>query len=174
MNKKSKKQPYRNALLRLRKKHVLLDSLYKENQCLNADALYKREEAQTLLKSAVHDKEQTEVLHKEALKELKQYNPYHPALCSITEIQGVSTEDHVLRYRISAPRIGWNDEKKSGMVRMVCYEQSSNNYKTVAYGFSAKLINDCKEIINEDYIDMISNDIARELISLATTEMKEW
>jgi len=172
MAKKTKKQPYRNALLKLNKERSSLDSLYKENQRLNANLLYKREEAQALLKSAAQDKEKAEKLHESALKELKQSNPYHPDLFSNHTIGSATIED-ALRYRITRPVIGWNDDQNMGVVRLICHKQHGS-YETVAYGFSGALIKNNNKYISENFIDDLSKSIAMELIELATKKMQEW
>lgn len=172
MSKRTKKQPYRNTLLKLKKERSSLISLYKENQRLNASALYNQKEAQTLLKSTAQDKEQVELLRNEVLNELKQYNPYHPALCSSVKVQNNTIED-ALRYRIASPRVDWNDTQKSGAISIVCHKQPER-YETIAYGFSDALIKNCDTYISEDMVDKISKDIATDLIEMATTKMKEW
>lgn len=172
MRKKTKKQPYRNALLKLNKERSSLDSLYKENQRLNANLLYKREEAQTLLKSAAQDKEKAEKLRSAALQELKQINPYHPDLFNSHNIDNATIDD-ALRYRMASPVIGWNDNQHMGMVRLTCYKQYGK-YETVAYGFSEALIKNGNRYISEKFIDDLSKSIALELTELATKKMKEW
>ena len=172
MQKKGKKQPYRNALLKLKKERFSLDSLYKENQRLNANLLYKREEAQSLLKSAAQDKESAEKLRDAANKELEHINPYHPELFNSFSIGSVTIEE-ALRYRISSPVIGWDDQQNIGLIRLTCHKQSGN-YETVAYGFSDALIKNSKRYISEEFIEDISKNIAKELTNLAFKKMKEW
>ena len=172
MSRRTKKQPYRNALLKLKKERASLNILYKENQCLNASALYKQKEAQSLLQSAAEDKEQIEILRNEMLKELKQYNPYHPSLHTNVDVTNVTIDD-ALRYRISAPSVNWDDTQKCGMVSINCHKQP-NKQETVVFGFSEALVKDCERYISEDMIDIISKQIATDLMETATTKMKEW
>lgn len=172
MGKKTKKQPYRNALLRLFKKRSSLDSLYKENQRLNANLLYKQKEAQALLRSVAVDKEKSEKYRDSLQKELRDVNPYHPDLYPNKLTCNVSIED-ALRYRISSPFIGWDDREKQGVVSIVCLNQNGQR-ETVAYAFSDAYIRECNAYINEEFIENLSKKIARDLTKLATTKMKEW
>jgi len=172
MRKKTKKQPYKNALLKLTKERSSLDSLYKENQRLNANLLYKQKEAQTLLRSAAVDKEKMEQYRDSLQKELRDVNPYHPNLYPNDLTFNVSKED-ALRYRISSPSMSWDDNNNQGIIRMVCYNQTGK-YETVAYAFSGALIKDRNEYINEELVEDLGKTIARDLLRLTTTKMKEW
>ncbi len=172
MSRKSKKQPYRNALLKLKKERASLDSLYKENLRLNANALYKQQEAHDLLNSAAQDKERAEKLRNEVLKELKQYNPYHPALHNNIVVENIIITD-ALRYRISAPYINWDDNLHSGSVRIVCHKQP-NQYETLSFGFTESFIEERVIYRSDELIDDISKTITKELMTLANTKMKEW
>jgi len=173
MRKKSKKQPYRNALLKLTKERSSLDSLYKENQRLNANLLYKQKEAHSLLTAAAVDKEEAEKYFDNARKELQFVNPYHPDLMSIHMVNSTFQTEDVLQYRMTVPTLDWNDQEQTGIVKFVCHKQN-NNYQTIAFGFSQAYIKNCDRYINMNLIEDISKTIATELVLLATKKMKEW
>lgn len=175
MAKKSKKQPYRNALLKLKKERSSLDGLYKENQRLNANLLYRQEEARALLRSAAEDKEKVERLHNAVREELKNVNPYHPdlTLAGIHIASGTFSVEDAMRYRISIPSTNWNDARQEGVVRLT-YQEQNGRRETAAYGFSGKLIKNGKSYISDEFIEDLSKSIAIQLTELATTKMKGW
>ncbi len=172
MSRKSKKQPYRNALLKLKKERSSLDVLYKENQRLNASLLYKHQEAQTLLKQAAKDRESTERLQGEALKEIRSVNRYHPALFDSSEIS-LTVPSDVLRYRISPPHVDWDDAEKMGIVKIACGKVNGENAQ-IAYGFSEAMIKNQLMDVDGYIIDGLSKQIAGEMIAHAVKHMRKW
>jgi len=171
MSRKTKKQPYRNALLKLKKERDSLCALFKENQRLNANALYNQEEARTLLKSAFTDKEQAKRMYDEARKELKNTNMFHPMLNAEYAINASST-DTALMYRIARPSMNWNDESNSGAVYITCYNQKTNKHERLAFGFSAEYVKNGR--YNYDgFIDDMGKEIANQLMMMAFTKFKE-
>jgi hypothetical protein len=173
MRKKTKKQPYRNALLKLTKERSSLDSLYKENQRLNANLLYKQKEAHSLLTSAAMDKEKAEKYFDNARKELQTVNPYHPDLMSVHTISDTFRVEDVLRYRMAMPTVHWDDFHQQGIVKLVYHKQGGGR-ETVAFGFSEAYIKDDDRYINADVIEDMGKAIATELVALANKKMKEW
>jgi len=173
MSRKSKKQPYRNALLKLKKERSSLDSLYKENQRLNASLLYKHQEAQDLLKTSADKRASAERLFEEARHEIRTANPYHPTLFEESEICCTSVQE-ALQYRISAPRVGWDDYTKEGIVKITCHDQLGG-ISSVAYGVSGGMLRAPQGLRYHDgFINDLSTKIAIELITLAEKQMKEW
>lgn len=171
MSKTTKKQPYRNALLKIKKERFSLDSLYKENQRLNADALYKQKEAQVLLNNSAKNKEKAKMLFDEAVKELHNSNAYHPALFNSSAPISVSCQDALL-YRIVIPNMDWDDSTDKGMVRMV-FSAHGGIPQTVAYAFSGGALKHSKSHICKNLIDDLSKKIATQLTTLVIKKMKE-
>jgi hypothetical protein len=178
MSKRNKKQPYRNALLKLKKERNFLESLYKENQRLNANLLYKRKEAQTLLYEAAQEKDEAAKIRLEAENELQKANPYHPMLMATRDINANATYEpidihYALTYRLAAPSITWNESENRGVVKITCHKQP-NRYETLAYGFSEALIKSGNVNDYQETIKSLSEEIAEELIKVASTKLKEW
>ena len=125
------------------------------------------------------DKKKADKFFDEARKELKAVNPYHPDLMSVHKMGGTMAMsdtfcvEDVLRYRMTAPTMDWDDFQQRGEVRLICHKQGGG-YETVGYGFSEAHIKDYNGYISANVIEDMGKAIAAELVALAAKKMKGW
>jgi len=170
MARKSRKQPYRNALLKIEKERASIELLQKENLRLNANLLYKQQEAKESLQEAIIEKEKASEISEMARNELREANPYHPSFLTEHHTDIVDLE-YAFNYRMSAPNMIWDDGNKQGIIRIT--GGNGQKKETVAYGFSRAFIENANPH-DKELIEHIGKQIAGELTHMLFSNMKEW
>lgn len=179
---KSKKQPNRNALLKIRETRQRLEqeldealSAKRESHLLNASLQREAEIARQATREAVDREARAKRYARHTRDELKHANKYHPFLMNEQYIGGELNHDisltDILQYRIAAPTVDWDDRKRAGAVRMV-FGRVNGNKGQVAYGLSEHTLYNTN--YDDAFVDSLSKSVTKELFDLAKTKLKDY
>lgn len=173
----SRKQPFRNALLKTLKEREELKQKMFEAEELMAEAESVAEEAEHHYTEAVErhsqlDKQEEKLEHKERMlkDEFNHINKYHPAN-NYTVWKDATTLsvdiDYAFQQRFFGPMVDWDDFNDRGVVKLAYKDPKAPNNpmpKYMAYQVSGGALKDFGGMIREDMVEHYSKLIARDLI----------
>lgn len=177
--KRTKKQPFRNTISRIKRKE---ESLTKERAELLsmkqrvhvevANAEQNNKTARKLLNTVYEREEKAKNFERFAREELERINNIHPSLGAELYIKDAIigdrlTIDTVLNYRMSQPRMEWNDKKQVGAIKMVAGNAKTGRQEVIGYMLSERTIRDARPEMLDAITETIARDIARDLVDRA-------
>lgn len=159
----------------------VIEKLHRKNKKLNIELIATKAEYEQKLTDVFDEHAELNKIHRglqekytetkrlqlAAQSELKRINPVHPFLDAEVQISPMyhSVEDP-LRYRLTAPKMDWDDKTDTGMVRLVC-KRDGDIPETLGYAFSEKalylhqsyildkMVADFSRIISEQLVDCV-------------------
>lgn len=153
-----RKQPYRNALKKLKKERDVLKHQLSDVASVRSSLLKKQSDL-------TFEHHSVTCIKNEVLKELKFYNPYHPYLDVTKVISKHLNLEAALDYRIAAPVV--TDEPYNNTARITLYFKTPNQGKQIGVlYFSREALfgsNELRSYIDDENIKWISEHLARQL-----------